>query len=133
MAKQLIVQLAANFERNLEDINRFLIEADAPHAYDLLLDELLGKVIPNLERYPEMGRQFLARPPSSVESTNGLESLRVKLLALTTDSTALREYIFADYLVLYVVNGDIVYLLAIKHHRQLSFDFDAQWGGRFRS
>jgi hypothetical protein len=32
------------------------------------------------------------------------------------------------YLVLYVQIEGNVHLLSIKHHRQLSFDFEAHWG-----
>ena len=56
MAKKCTVKLTANFECNLADIGQFLIEADAPHAYDGLLDDLLDTVIPNLERFPGLGR-----------------------------------------------------------------------------
>lgn len=129
MAKQYSVQLSANFERNLADIEQFLCEADASQAYDALIDQLLGTVVPNLERFPDIGRQFLERSACSVETANALDGLRAKMLALTADSNALREYIFADYLVLYARIGGVIYLLAIKHHRQLSFDFDAQWRG----
>ena len=73
------VRLAANFERNLADIDSFLIEAEAPSAYDALMGELLETVIPNLERFPEMGRRFLDRPGGSVESVRGLEKLRVRM------------------------------------------------------
>lgn len=128
VAKKCIVKLAANFERNLADIERFLFEAEAPQAYDALLDELLGTVIPNLERFPYMGRPFLARPSRSVEATSSLEALREKLSALTTDAEALREYILADYLVLYAQVGGNLYQLAIRHHRQLTFDFESHWG-----
>ena len=127
MGQKLVVKLTANFERNIEDIERFLSEAEAPQAYDALLDDLLGTVISNLERFPDMGRQFLSRTPRSVETTNAFESLRAKLLALTLDPAALREYIHADYLLLYAQIGGIIYLLAIRHHRQLSFDFVSQW------
>ena len=128
MTEKLIVRLTANFERNLADIERFLTQAEAPKAYDALLDELLDTVIPNLERFPEMGRPFLANSPRSVETTNSLEVLRTKLLALTTEPEALREYILTDYLVLYAHIDGNLYLLAIKHHRQLSFDFETHWG-----
>ncbi len=128
MTKKLTVKLTANFERNLADIERFLTEAEAPQAYDALLDELLETVIPNLERFPGMGRAFLARPPRSVETTNALDALRAKLSALTADPEALREYILADYLVLYAQIGGSIHLLAIRHHRQLSFDFESHWG-----
>lgn len=100
VAKKLTVKLTANFERNLADVERFLTKAGAPQAYDSLLDELLDTVIPNLERFPEMGRPFLSKRPRSVETTNALEVLRVKLSALTMDPEALREYILADYLLL---------------------------------
>ena len=128
MARKPTVRLTANFERNLADIERFLTEAQAPQAYDALLDELLDTVIPNLERFPGMGRPFLARPIRSVEAANSLAALRAKLSALTSDADALREYILSDYLVLYAQIGGNIYLLAIRHQRQLSFDFASHWG-----
>lgn len=72
MARTLVVKFTANFECKPEEIERFLTDAEAPQAYDVLLDELSETVIPNLERFPEMGRPFLARPPRSVETTNAL-------------------------------------------------------------
>ena len=128
MAKRPVVKFTANFERNLEGIEHFLTELDAPQAFDGLLDELLDTVIPNLERFPEMGRPFLARQPRSVETTNALTTLRAKLLALTTDPDALREYVLKDFLLLYAPIGGAIYLLAIRHQRQLSFDFEGHWG-----
>jgi plasmid stabilization system protein ParE len=128
MVRKPIVRLTANFERNLADIERFLTEAEAPRAYDVLLDELLETVIPNLERFPGIGRRFLANAAHSVETTNALEALRAKLLALTPDIEALREYVLDDYLVLYARIDSNLYLLAIRHQRQLSFDFQSHWG-----
>lgn len=128
LAKKLIVKLTANVERNLADVERFLTDAQVPQAYDALLDELLGTVIPNLERFPDMGRPFLPKAARSVETSNALVALRAKLAKLTADAEALREYILADYLVLYAQIGGLVYLLAIKHHRQVSFDFQSHWG-----
>ena len=75
-----------------------------------------------------MGRAFLTRQPRSVETTNALTTLRAKLSALTTDPQALREYVLADYLLLYAKIDGAIYLLAIRHHRQLSFDFEGHWG-----
>jgi plasmid stabilization system protein ParE len=124
----LVVKLTANFERNLADIERFLTEADAPQAYDGLLDELLDTVIPNLKRFPGMGRPFFSRACGSVEATNALAALRVKLAALIADPDALREYVMNNFLVLYALIDGNIYLLSIKHHRQLSFNFEAHWG-----
>ncbi|WP_300450246.1 type II toxin-antitoxin system RelE/ParE family toxin [Accumulibacter sp.] len=128
MARIPVVKFTANFERNLEGIELFLTEVEAPQAFDGLLDELLDTVIPNLERFPGMGRPFLARQARSVETTNALATLRAKLLALTSDPEALREYVLKDYLLLYAPIGDATYLLAIWHQRQLSFDFEGHWG-----
>lgn len=130
MAKKLVVKLTANFERNLADIERFLTEANAASAYDSLLDELLDTVIPNLERFPGIGRPFLSRAVGSVETTNAKAALRTKLAALIADADALREYIMDHYLVLYAQIGESIHLLSIKHHRQLSFDFEAHWGAQ---
>ena len=129
MARRPVVRLTANFERNLADIERFLTEAEAPQAYDALLDELLDTVIPNLERFPGIGRPFLANAARSVETTNALEALRAKLSALTPHPEALHEHILDHYLVLYTRVDANLYLLAIRHHRQLSFDFQSHWGG----
>jgi hypothetical protein len=127
VAKNPIVKLTANFERNLTDIERFLIAAEPPQALDGLLDELLGTVIPNLERFPGMGRPFLNRAVGSVEATNALSALRTKLTALLAEPDGLREYVMDHYLVLYAQIEENIHLLSIKHHRQLSFDFEAHW------
>jgi len=124
VAKKVTIKLTANFERNLESIEAFLAEVDAPQAYDRLLDDLSDTLIPNLEHFPTMGRPFLERPVCSVEAANALERLQSKLRG-----GDLREYLFADYLVLYAQFDDVIHLLSIKHHRQLSFDFQSLWPG----
>ncbi len=128
MAKKIVVKLASNFERNLADIERFLIDVEVPQAFDGLLNELLDTVIPNLERFPGMGRPFLNRAVGSVEATNALSALRNKLKAVLAEPDGLREYVMDHYLVLCVQIEGNVHLLSIKHHRQLSFDFEAHWG-----
>lgn len=128
MATKRVVKLTANFERNLADIERFLADVDAPHAFDGLLDELLDTVIPNLERFPGMGRPLLNRALGSVQATHALKALRTKLKALLAKPDGLREYVMNHYLVLYAQIGGTVYLLSVKHHRQLSFDFESHWG-----
>ena len=116
------VRLTAHFERNLEAIEAFLIEADAPQAFDALLEELSGTVIPNLQRFPGMGRPFLERPIRSVEAANAVERLVDQLRALDPQGE-LREYVMTDYLLLYARIRGAVHLLSVRHHRQLSFDF----------
>lgn len=125
-AEQHTVKLTSNFERNLHDIERFLEENEATSAFDLLLDELADTVVPNLERFPNMGRQFLELPALSVEAMSRVEKLRTQLDGLGSNSD-IREYVLSRYLVLYAVIEATVYLLSIRHHRQLSFDFEDLW------
>ena len=129
MTNTLVVKLTDSFERNLVDIESFLNKVDAPHAFDGLLDDLLDTVIPNLERFPGMGRPFLNRSVGSVEATNALDALLTKLKALLVEPADLREYVMNQYLVLYLQIDGNIHLLSIKHHRQLSFDFESHWGG----
>ena len=130
MTNRVTIKLTANFERNLADIEQFLNEAQAPQAFDGLIDELLGTVLPNLERFPELGRPFFNRSVGSAEATNAIAALKANLAALVgTSLTSLREYVMNHYLVLYVQVEDTLFLLSIKHHKQLSFDFEGHWGG----
>jgi len=116
------VRVTANFERNLERIRQFLVGADAAGAYEGLLDELLDKVIPTLEQFPEIGADLLSRPAGSVETASALKALGRK-----ARGAQIRQYVLVDYLLLYALTPDAVTLLAIRHHRQLSFDLNAIW------
>lgn len=119
------VELTASFQERLEVIEAFLGEADAAFAFDRLLAELRATVIPNLRRFPRMGRRYLDQPPQSTEAL-------AQLAALPSGAAdRLREYLHGDYLVLYTVEtpGRLVHLLSIRHHRELSFQFSGLWAG----
>lgn len=115
------VELTASFVERLESIEAFLAEADAPQAYDKLLDGLRRTVIPNLRRFPRIGRRYLDQPPQSAEAMTQLAALPQGA------ADALREYLHGDYLILYTLTGSTVFLLSIRHHRQLSFAFAKLW------
>ena len=126
MAKAPIaVRITRNFERNLAVIEDFLADAGAAQAHDALLEALSVTVIPTLERYPRIGRPFLERGAQSVAAQERIQALRARI-----GTGELREYITQDYLALYALSGTTVHLLAIKHHRQLSFDLEAHWLSR---
>jgi plasmid stabilization system protein ParE len=117
------VRVAANFQANLDSIRDFLFTAAAPAEFERLLDRLFDEIIPNLARFPDLGRDFAARMPQSAEGTAALASLRRK----AGRDTTLREYVTDDYLLLYAVRAGTVFLLSIRHHRQLSFDLRGHW------
>ena len=116
------VKLTANFEANLLAIESFWSEGGMPQHYARLLDELHDTVIPTLEGHPRIGRPFLERPARSVETT-----VLIGRLSARIGRGELREFSAGDHLILYAWISNGVYLLAIKHHRQLSFDFEAFW------
>lgn len=124
MAERLVrVELTASFLECLDAVEAFLREADAGLAFDALLAELRATVIPNLSRFPRIGRRYLDNPPQSAEALAQLAALPAGA------AQALREYLHGDYLMLYIAleSDATVYLLSIRHHLQLSFDFAKLW------
>jgi plasmid stabilization system protein ParE len=119
------VRATENFARNLDCIRDWLTVADATPAFERLLEELRTVIFPNLGAFPAMGADFLARRPRSVAGRLRVGKLRHTLGA----KVEIRELIHADYLILYAVRDDALFLLAIKHHRQLAFDFAELWRG----
>ncbi len=119
------VELTVSFLERLAAIESFLTEAGAGAAYDRLLDELRATVIPNLRRFPRIGRRYLDQPPQSAEALAQLAALPAGA------ADRLREYLHGDYLILYTVAapGRLVHLLSIRHHRELSFQFSRLWAG----
>ena len=117
------VELTASFLERLDAIEAFLSEANAAFAFDDLLAELRATVIPNLARFPRIGRRYLDNPPQSTEALAQLATLP------EGSANALREYLHGDYLMLYaaVEANATVYLLSVRHHRQISFDFTRHW------
>ena len=111
------VELTDSFLARMEAIEAFL--ADDGFAFDTLLVELRVTVIPNLQRFPRIGRRYLDNPPQSTEALAQLAALPAGA------ADALREYLHGDYLLLYVAMdaSATVYLLSIRHHRQHTFDF----------
>ena len=122
MARRATVRVTANFEANLVAIQAFWKGAGAPEVYDQLIEDLTSTVVGNLERHPKIGRPFLDRKALSIEARDRIARLKKRV-----DAGALREYLSGDYLILYTVVASTVYLLSIKHHRQLSFAFDQLW------
>ncbi len=116
------VRFTDNFLGNLHAIEDFWCENDFPQGYDSLLDILGDRVIPNLERYPEMGKPVSAHDCESIEAMNRIEKLAASYANI-------REYVLEDYLLVYLL-ADAVYLLAVKHHRQLAYDLAGLWLSR---
>ncbi len=118
MTERQRIKITVNFERNLESIRCYLHEQSTEHGFETLLDQIFEVIIPNLERFPLLGTDFLAKSPTSVEATRLYE----QVIALLPEGSSLRQYFTGDYVVLYLHHNGETLLLAIKHQRQLSFD-----------
>jgi plasmid stabilization system protein ParE len=111
-----------NFSANLKAIEEFV----APHsrtACHRSLDRLFDDAIPTLCQFPQSGRPFHTRAVKSLKA----KTLTKGLSKLLNKGDDLREFVMDDYLVLYLVRQHQVIFLAVKHHRQLSFDLTRFW------
>ena len=111
-----------NFSANLDAVRLFL-EPEGRPAFRRLVSRLFDDTVPTLCRFPQSGRPFLAYAVRSIEA----QALVERLKAVLRKGDDLREFIVDDYIILYLVRRNRVYFLAIKHHRQLSFDFRRLW------
>lgn len=120
------IRKTANYSANLDRIEDYWYSCQFPLGYDRLLVELAGTVVLNLQNHPRIGRNFLQRQSESIETQTRLQKLDALLITLGTgaERAEIREYVMTDYLLLYALVGEVIYLLAIKHHKQLSFDID---------
>jgi plasmid stabilization system protein ParE len=111
-----------NFSTNLTAIEEFL-GSHGGRALHRFLDRLFDDVIPTLCRFPQSGRLFLAHPIKSAKA----KALTKELRRLLDKGDDLREFVMDDYVLLYLVRRGQVIFLAVKHHRQLSFDLKGFW------
>jgi len=118
-------EATAHFQRSLEAIKGPLTWPEAAKDYDQLLADLANTVLPNLARFPLIGQRYLDHPPQSAEALAKLAQLP------PGRADALRVYLHADYVILYVADAVklTACLLAICHHTDLSQDFARLWPG----
>jgi hypothetical protein len=111
-----------NFSSNLVVIESFL-GPDGASYFSTFFDRFVDEIVPLACRFPLSGRSF---PERSFHSSRG-QGLVKRLKGRLQDGDDIRELIVDEFLVLYLVRGDRVVFLSIKHHRQLSYDLKAFW------
>lgn len=117
------LRFTRNFANNLDAIETFLREVDAASAFETLLDDLFSDLLPALETFPDLGADLFLHRLSCRETQARAAALRVRM----GSSASLRELIRGDYLLLYARRDQEIFLLAIKHFRQLSCDLPEFW------
>jgi hypothetical protein len=110
-----------NFASNLEQVRIFFITQDASTARTRLnqLKSELREMKRILSWSPAGGRPARFLNGNSVQAQIGTAS--VMQLATQVGLPFLREYVVAQHVVLYAHSDSEVILLALKHHRQLSY------------
>jgi len=111
-----------NFTANLDSIQLFLGREGKP-AFRRLLARIFDDVWPMIARFPLSGRSLLAHRIGSRDA----QVLVERLNSLLREGDELREFTVDEYVLLYLIRGTRIYFLAIKHHRQLSFDLQRFW------
>ena len=108
------VKVSASFEASLNDAQQFLTALGHPQDFDVLLDELLTKVVPHLGRFPLIGRLLLDEKAGAVETLTAQEALKLRAAPLQP-----RQYVSPSFLLIYATANDAVYLLNLRYYRQL--------------
>ena len=120
------IRATANFEANLDSIDAYWDACQFPAGYGQLLTELANTALVHLQNHPRMGRNFMNRQSQSVEALARAQKLDALLSTVGTNTEVMeiREYVMTDYLLLYALAVKFIHLLALKHHKQLSFDIN---------
>ncbi len=104
-----------NFEQNLEHIERFLEDAGAAFRFEQLVDDLLERVVPALERTPRIGA------PIGQASVPAEAAVLFERILLRLKAREARTLVRGDFVLLNIVSDGVVHLVAMKHHREGAF------------
>lgn len=80
--------------------------------------DLFERIVPALERYADIGRPYALRKLGSQAEALVLAELTPQL---AVRSAVAREWVEREFTILYAVTPDKVFLVNLKHHRQLGY------------
>ncbi len=81
-------------------------------------EDLFERIVPALQRHADIGRPYALRKLGSREESVLLADLTPPLAA---HSAVAREWVEREFTILYIVTPDKVFLVNLKHHRQLGY------------
>jgi len=81
-------------------------------------EDLFDRIVPALEQHADIGRAYALRKLGSQAEAVLLAELAPLLAA---SSAVAREWVEREFTILYVVTPDNVFLVNLKHHRQLGY------------
>ena len=110
------------FIARLASIEEYWNRIAFPQGFDRLLDAIENDAIPLLPSFPAMGRRFLVALPETFEARIANAALSAMTQIEGPAREDLREHVLDDHVLLYLLTGNTVHLLSIRHDRQASFD-----------
>jgi len=119
--KRIQVRVTDNLLANLDELGEFLLQVTpeaAPQLYQRLREEL-DEMLTLLEALPGIGRPARFLRARSIQSRE--RTARAMRLAQSLGLSDLREYVLKEHLVLYASSDAEVFLLAVRHQRQLEY------------
>lgn len=110
-----------NFAAGLDEARAFFTEQDEASAAERFraLRAELREMVETLRWAPAGGRPARFLGGQSVQAR--IRARKVEALAHEVGLPHLREYVLEQHVVLYAHSSDRVVLLALRHHRQLSY------------
>jgi ParE toxin of type II toxin-antitoxin system, parDE len=111
------VGITRGFEGDVARIQDFLEQVGAPGRVNAFLEDLERRVIPLLRQTPQLGAPLRtdALPP---EGQLLFARLRQRL-----QGREARTLVRSDFVLLYVVGDDGVWLVSVRHQREAGFRF----------
>ena len=99
------------------------LHPDAGLRLARLADDLTERIIPLLARSPDIGRLYaLAALPASSRADKALSvRLSAVLAGLVVSKAVLREYVDAQFNILYAVTPTKAYLINLRHQKQSGY------------
>ena len=99
----------ANFWRNVEGLGTFRTEHTS--GFERAIAKLQDDVLPLLRQHPSVGRLYGPGRP-----------IIEKIVSRLGDGV-LREALIDEYVMLYLVSARQIFLLSLRHGRELTYDF----------
>ena len=128
-SRRVTIQVSSDFDARLADIERYWDRVDQPRSFLRLVEAIEKKVMPLLRRFPAIGRRVFNSKPDAVDTLLVMEELAELMQARGWGPGDLHEYLFDDYVLLYLLSNDVVTFLSLRHTKEVSFDFSDLWGG----
>jgi hypothetical protein len=92
--------------------------ADSGSRLAAFNEDLFERIVPALERHADIGRAYALRKLGSETEARLLAEFAPLLAA---SSAVAREWVEREFTILYLVTPDKVFLVNLKHHRQLGY------------